>query len=179
MWSRRSLIASAGVSLLSISVAGRLQSDPADPGTRYVRNIRIEGETVDLDDDGRRERPIWVSFVPTRRLVAVRLEARVDDASDRDLARSLDDDGDGWYVIARRTRLGHEHRGTTQFLHAPSSRRLPGDDRWLVESRGYQPGSVGGTDFRGFHRGDFLRVVAVPYDDDPVVVAEHVVGVGE
>ncbi|WP_318569270.1 hypothetical protein [Salinigranum marinum] len=178
MWNRRSILAGAGVSLLSISVAGQLQNGPSDSTNPYVREITFEGQTVDVDSDGDRERPVWVSFVPARRLVAVRLEARVEDATDPDLARRLDQEGDGWYVIARRTRLGDRHRGETRFLRASRSRRLPGaDGRWLVESRGFQTGSTGVTDSRGFDRGDVLRLVVVPYGDDPVVVAEHVVGV--
>jgi hypothetical protein len=178
MWSRRSVLAGASVSLLSIGVAGQLQSDPSDPTNPYLERITFEGQTVDVDGDGDRERPVWVSFVPARRLVAVRLEARVEDATDPALARAIDREGDGWYAIARRTRLDDRHRGETQFLRASQSRRVPGaDGRWLVESRGFQAGSAGVTDSRGFDRGDVLRLVVVPYGDDPVVVAEHVVGV--
>jgi hypothetical protein len=163
--------------LLSIGVAGQLQNEPAESTNPYVESITFEEQSVDVDGDGDRERPVWVSFVPARRLVAVRLEARVEDATDLDLARELDQEGDGWYAIARRTRLDDRHRGETQFLRASRSRRVPGaDGRWLVESRGFQAGSTGVTDSRGFDRGDVLRLVVVPYDDDPAVVAEYVAG---
>jgi hypothetical protein len=178
MWSRRSLLAGAGLSLLSVSVAGKLQTGAEGSENGYLERVTVDERPLDVDSDDRRERLIRVRFVPARRLVAVRLEGRVRDATHTDLAAELDSDGDGWYVIARRTGIGHEQRGTVQFLRAPRSRRLPElDDRWFVESRGFQSRSSDTPDFRGFGHGDFLRVVAVPYDDDPVVVTERVVGI--
>jgi hypothetical protein len=80
-------------------------------------------------------------------------------------------------VIVRRTRLGRRHRGETRSLHARRGQRVPGvDDRWLAKSRGFQPGPSVATDFRGFRRGDRLRIVVLAYDERPTVVAEHVVG---
>jgi hypothetical protein len=179
MWSRRSLLAAAGVSLLSAGVAGKLQTQSPRPD-RYLDDVRVDERTLDVDDDALSERFVRVRFVPRRRLVAVRLEARVTAATDASLAGRLDRDDDGWYVVARRTRLGHEHRGTVQSLRAPPGRRVPGaDDQWLAESHGFRPGAPGVADVRGFDPGERLRLVAVPYDDDPVVVAEHAVGVDD
>jgi hypothetical protein len=180
MWSRRSVLVGFGVSVSSLTVAGKLGSRRSASTNPYLADITIESLAGNVDADDRDERLVWVRFVPKRRLVAVRLEARVADAHDVELARSLDSDGDGWYVIARRMRLGHEHRGTEQYLRAPESRQLPDvDERWVLRSRGYQPETVNGDDFRGFRTDDVLRVVAVPYGGDPVVVAEHVVGENE
>jgi hypothetical protein len=179
MWSRRSLLATAGVSLLSVGVAGKLRTGSPNPD-RFLDDVRVDERTLEADGDARPERVVRVQFVPRRRLVAVRLEARVTAATDTALADRLDRDDDGWYVVARRTRLGHEHRGTAQSIRASPGRRVAGvDDRWLAESHGFRPGSTGVADVRGFERGDVLRLVAVPYDDDPVVVAEHAVGVDD
>lgn len=176
MWSRRSVLVGLGVSLSSLSVVGKLQHPRSDATNPYVRDITIESMAGNVDADAELERLVWVRFVPKRRLVAVRLEARVEDARDVELARSLDSDDDGWYVIARRIRLGHEHRGTEQYIEAPETRQLPdADERWLLQSRGFQSQAVDGDDFRGFSANDVLRVVVVPYGGDPVVVAEHVV----
>jgi hypothetical protein len=180
MWSRRSILAGVGVSLFSLTTAGRLGSDRAGSDTTnpYLTDITVEELAGNVDADPQRERFIWVRFVPKRRLLAVRLEARVVEAADTELATSLDDDDDGWYVVARRVRIGHEHRGSELYLHAGESRQVPdADDRWLLQSRGFQPVTTDGEDFRGFKSGDTLRVVAVPYGaDDGVVVSEHVIG---
>ena len=181
MWSRRTVLAGVGVSLFSLTAAGKLGGYGSDDsgGNPYLANITIEEGTGNVDADDHHERLVWVRFVPKRRLLAVRLEARVDDAADTELAETLDTDDDGWYVVARRVRLDHDHRGTKQYLHATESRQLPDtDDRWLLQSRGFQPGAADGVDFRGFERGDVLRVVAVPYGAEGVVVVEHVVGDG-
>lgn len=179
MWTRRTLLASAGVSLCSLTVAGQLQRGRTTGGTRYLADLRIDERPRDVDGDDESERLVRVRFVPRRPLVAVRLEHRVDDASNPDLARELDDDGDGWYVVARRIRLGYGHsqRGNEQFLSARRSRDALDGTQWLAESRGFQPGRTARPDVRGFARGDVLRVVAVPAGRDPVVVTEHVVGV--
>ncbi|WP_136601922.1 hypothetical protein [Salinigranum halophilum] len=179
MWTRRTLLASAGVSLCSLTVAGQLQRGRTTGGTRYLADLRIDERPRDVDDDDESERLVRVRFVPRRPLVAVRLEHRVDDATNPDLARELDDDGDGWYVVARRIRLGYDHdqRGNEQFLSARRSRDALDGTQWLAESRGFQPGRTARPDVRGFARGDVLRVVAVPAGRDPVVVTEHVVGV--
>jgi hypothetical protein len=103
----------------------------------------------------------------------------VADATDSTLASEFDHDGDGWYVVARRIRMGYKERGRTQFLATPRSLDTPAGDHWLAESRGFQPGRAGRTDVRGFAVGDVLRVVAVPTGDDPVVVSDHVVGTRE
>jgi hypothetical protein len=174
------MLAGIGVSLFSLTAAGTLQSRGSDDGAGnpYVRDITIEEEAGNVDADDHDERLVWVRFVPKRRLLAVRLEARVEDAAETDLAEALDDDDDGWYVVARRVQIDHDQRGSRQYLHATESRQLPdADDRWLLQSRGFQPGAANGVDFRGFGRGDVLRVVAVPYGSEGVVVAEHVVGV--
>jgi hypothetical protein len=177
MRSRRSLLAGLGASVFSLGAAGKLRSERSPTRNPYVESITIESRAGNVDADARRERLVWVRFVPKRRLVAVRLEARVTDAVDPAIARTLDRDGDGWYAVARRVGLDHEHRGTQQYLTAPPSRRLPGaDDRWVLRSRGYQPEAPDGEDFRGFREGDRLRLVAVPYGGDAVVLTEHVVG---
>jgi hypothetical protein len=177
MWTRRTLLTSAGVSLCSLTVAGKLQSERTSVGERYVADLRIDERLHDADGDDESERLVRVRFAPARPLVAVRLEHRVDDATDSEFARSLDDDEDGWYVVARRIGLGYEERGTDQLLSARRSRHTVAGEHWLVESQGFQPGRTARTDVRGFATGDVLRVVAVPSDEDPVVVAEHVVGV--
>ena len=177
MWSRRSILAALGVSVSSLSVAGKLGKRRSEPTNPYLKEVTIETLAGNVDADDKDERLVWVRFVPKRRLVAVRLEASVDDARNVELARSLDSDDDGWYVIARRIRLGHEHRGTEQYIEAPENRQLPdADERWLLRSRGFQPETTNGDDFRGFNTGDVLRVVVVPYGGDPVVITEHVVG---
>jgi hypothetical protein len=177
MWSRRGVLAGAGASLFSVTVAGKLRNASPDRGNRYVQSVSVEEQRVDVDDDDRYERLVRVRFVPTSRLVAVRLEHRVAEASNLELADTLDYDRDGWYAVARRTGFDARRRGTERFLHAPQSRRVPGlDDRWIAEFRGYQSGATNRADFRGFHEGDTLRLVAVPYDHDDVVVTEHVVG---
>lgn len=161
---------------LSFAATGTLRGAAADGHDRLFSDVRIEERAVEVDGDGRPERLVRVGFVPNRRLVAVRLEARVEDAA-TDLAHTLDHDDDGWYVIVRRTRLGRRHRGETRYLHARHSQEIPAvDDQWLARSRGFRPGSSAATDFRGFRRGDRLRLVAIAYDEAPTVVAEHVVG---
>jgi hypothetical protein len=175
MWTRRALLTSAGTSLLALSVVGQLRARQT-PTDRYFDDFRIEERPHDVDADSEPERLLRVRFVPAHPLVAVRLEQRVDDAFDPHRARTLDHDEDGWYVIARRISLGYEHQGTEQFLTGQRSRRLSDTPHWLTESRGFQPGSPGVPDIRGFQRGATVRVVAVPYSEDPVLVAEHVVG---
>lgn len=178
MWTRRALLTSAGTSLLALGVAGQLRAQPT-PTDRYFADLQIEERPRDVDADGDPERLLRVRFVPTRPLVAVRLEQRVADAFDPDSARTLDHDDDGWYVIARRIGLGYEQQGIEQFLTGRRSRQVSDTTHWLAESRGFQPGSPGVTDIRGFQRGATVRVVAVPYQEDPVLVAEHVVGVDD
>lgn len=177
MWTRRTLLTSAGVSLCSLTVAGKLQRERTSVGERYVADLRIDERHHDADADDESERLVRVRFVPRRPLVAVRLEHRVDDATDPEFARTLDDDGDGWYVVARQIGLGYDERGADQFLSAPRSRHTAVGEHWLAESQGFQPGRTARTDVRGFATGDVLRVVAVPPDEDPIVVTEHVVGV--
>lgn len=178
MWTRRALLSSAGTSLLALAVAGQLRAQPT-PTDRYFDDLRIDERPRDADGDGDPERLLRVRFVPIRPLVAVRLEQQVADAFDPDRARTFDHDDDGWYVIARRISLGYEHQGTEQFLTGSRSRRVSDTAHWLAESRGFQPGAPGAPDVRGFTRGAALRVVAVPYHEDAVVVAEHVVGAGD
>jgi hypothetical protein len=179
MWSRRSLLAGTGVFVLSFAATGTLRGAAANSADGSLTSIQIDERTVEVDDDGRPERLVRVGFVPNRRLVAIRLEGRVEDAA-TDLADTLDHDDDGWYVIVRRTGLGRRHRGETRYLRARRSQRVPDvDDRWLAKSRGFQPGSSAAVDFRGFRRGERLRLVAVVHDEEPTVVAEHVVGSAE
>lgn len=178
MWTRRAFLTSVGTSLVAFGTTGQLRSGPK-PMNRYFKQLRVEERPFDLDADTDPERLVRVRFVPTQPLVAVRLEQRVEDAFDPALAREFDQDRDGWYVIARRIGLQYDDSGTEQVLTARRSRRIPDAGDWLAESRGYQPGSPGIPDVRGFKRGALLRVVVVPHGDDPVVVSEHVVGTGE
>jgi hypothetical protein len=179
MWTRRTLLAGTGLSLCSLTVAGKLSDGRTDVSERYFADLRIEERLHEVDGDDESERLVRVRFVPKRPLVAVRLEHRVADATDSTLASEFDHDGDGWYVVARRIRMGYKERGRTQFLATPRSLDTPAGDHWLAESRGFQPGRAGRTDVRGFAVGDVLRVVAVPTGDDPVVVSDHVVGTRE
>jgi hypothetical protein len=89
MRSRRSLLAGLGASVFSLGAAGKLRSERSPTRNPYVESITIESRAGNVDADARRERLVWVRFVPKRRLVAVRLEARVTDAVDPAIARTL------------------------------------------------------------------------------------------
>ena len=180
MPTRRDFVA-AGIALIPAGALAKFDDQDGSRTARLLRDVRIEERAVtgNLNGNGTPERMVRVSFVPTRQLLGVRLEQWSEDATEPEAAADLDENGDGWYVIARQVGIGQEQLHTRHVLRAPPSRRLSSsDDRWLVEGRGYAPGRTAETDIRGFTSGDRLRVVAMRYDGDPVVVHEYVVAMG-